>query len=126
MRSLKDVQDVMNNQQLRYVFPFSQFSFNTEIGFILLAEGRRSPFFTVESPYVRTRPTISPVLILQTDISLPLKPQSRDTASLYKSEYEIKLPDQEQLDAFRNLLTDARLRERLSVPKQLAEVRLID
>lgn len=126
MRSLKDVQDVMNNQQLRHVFPFSEFSFNTEIGFILLVEGRRSPFFTVGSHYVRIGPTISPILALQTDISLPLKPQSKDTASLYKSEYEIKMPDQKQLDAFRNLLTGARRRERLSVPKQLAEVRPID
>lgn len=47
MHNLKDVQDVMSNQNLRYAFPFSQFSFNTEIGFILLVEGRRSPFFTV-------------------------------------------------------------------------------
>jgi len=126
MRSLKEVQDVMNNQQLRYAFPFSHFSFNTEIGFILLVEGRRSPFFTVGSPYVHTHPTISPVLVFQTDISLPFKPQSKDTASLYKNEYELKMPDQEQLDAFRNLLTGARQRERFSVPKQLAEVRLID
>jgi hypothetical protein len=125
MHSLKDIQDVMNNQQLRYVFPFSQFYFNTEIRFILLAEGRRSPFFTVGSLYVRTRPTISPAFVLQADISLPLKPQSKDTGSLYKSEYEIRMPNQKQLDAFRNLLTSASRRERLSVPKQLAEVRLI-
>ena len=126
MRSLKDIQDVMSNQQLRYVFPFSQFSFDTEIGFIILVEGRRSPFFTVGFPCVRTRPTTSPVLVLQADISLPFKPQSKDTASLYKSNCEIRMPGQEQLDAFRNLLTGARRRERLSVPKQLAEVRLID
>jgi len=49
MQNLKDVQDAMSNQNLRYAFPFSQFSFNTEIGFVLLAEGRRSPFFTVGS-----------------------------------------------------------------------------
>lgn len=49
IRSLKDVQDVMSDQNLRYAFPFSQFSFNTEIGFILLVDGRRSPFFTVGS-----------------------------------------------------------------------------
>jgi len=103
MCSLKDVQDVISNQQLRCVFPFSQFSFTTEIGFILLVEGRRSPFF-------------------MTDVLLPLKPQSKDTASLYKSEYEIKMPDREQLDAFRNLLIGARRRERLIVPKQLAEL----
>jgi len=55
MRSLRDVQDVISNQNLRYAFPFSQFSFNTEIGFVLLVEGRRSPFFMVGSPSCRTR-----------------------------------------------------------------------
>ena len=126
MRSLKDVQGVMSNQQLRYAFPFSQFSFDTEIGFILLVEGRRSPFFTVWSPYICTHPTISLVFVSQTDISLTLQPQNKDTASLYKSESEIKMPDQGQLDTFRSLLINARQRERLRVPKQLAEVRLIN
>lgn len=116
----------MSNQQLRYAFPFHQFSFNTEIGFILLAEGMQSPFFTVRFPHSCTHPMISLVLILQTDISLPLQPQSKDTAPFYKSNSEIKMPDQEQLVAFRNLLTGARRRERLSVPKELAEVRLTD
>lgn len=125
IRSLKDTQNVMSNQKLRCAFPFSQLSFDTEIGFILLAEGKRSPFFTVWSPYVCSRPTISLVPTLQTDISLPLQPQSKDTAPLYKSQFEIKMPDQGQLDAFRNLLTGARRRGRLSVPKHLAEVRLI-
>ncbi|KAF9646854.1 hypothetical protein BDM02DRAFT_3099124 [Thelephora ganbajun] len=103
MRSLKDVQDVMSNQNLRYAFPFSQLSFNTEIGFILLVEGRRSPFFT-------------------TDILLPLQPQSMDTTPLYKSESEIKIPDQGQLDDFRNLLFSAKRREKAGMPKQLAEL----
>jgi len=47
MCSLKDVQNAMSNQNLRYAFPFNQFSFDTEIGFILLVEGTQSPFFTV-------------------------------------------------------------------------------
>ena len=49
MCSLRDIQNAMSNQNLRCTFPFSQFSFNTEIGFILLVEGTRSPFFTVGS-----------------------------------------------------------------------------
>lgn len=55
MRSLRDIQDVMSNQNLRYAFPYSQFSFNTEIGFILLVEGRWSPFFTVGSSHRAAR-----------------------------------------------------------------------
>ena len=49
VRNLRDVQDVMSNQNLRCAFPFSQFSFHTDIGFVLLVGGRQSPFFTVKS-----------------------------------------------------------------------------
>lgn len=51
VRNLRDVQDVMSNQSLRCVYPFSEFSFHTDIGFVLLVGGRRSPFFTVKSLY---------------------------------------------------------------------------
>ena len=66
---------------------------------------------------------ISLALVLQTDITLPLHPASGDAASLYRSESEIKVPDQGQLATFRNLLASARGRGNLKVPKQLAEVR---
>jgi len=102
-RSLRDIQDVMSNQNLRYTFPYSQISFDTEIGFILLVEGSRSPFFT-------------------TDLVLPLQPQSKNAASLYKSESEVEMPNQAQLDAFRSLLTDARRREGPRISKHLAEL----
>ena len=69
------------------------------------------------------RSVISLGLVLQTDILLPLQPESGDAASLYKSESEIQVPDQEQLDTFRNLLASARGRGKLRVPKELAEVR---
>jgi hypothetical protein len=45
--NLKALQDVINTQTLPYVFPFSQFSFPTDLGFIVLAEGRKSAFFQV-------------------------------------------------------------------------------
>lgn len=116
----------MNNQSLRYAFPFSQFSFNTEIGFILLAEGSQSPFFTVRYPSSAfARLAISPALVMQTEISLPFQPQTIDTTQLYKNESEIEMPDQQQLDAFRDLLSGARRREKLKLPKQVAEVRQI-
>lgn len=45
--NLKALQDVMSTQSLPYVFPFSQFSFPTDLGFVVLAEGRKSAFFQV-------------------------------------------------------------------------------
>ena len=71
-------------------------------------------------------PMISLAAVSQTDISIPLQPRNKDTSLLYKSESEINMPDQDQIDAFRGLLTGARRRERLGVPKVLAEVRLIN
>ena len=77
-------------------------------------------------PIRHSYPIISLAAVSQTDISLPLQPRNKDTSLLYKSESEINMPDQDQIDAFRSLLTGARRRERLSVPKKLAEVRLVN
>lgn len=126
VRSLKEIQEVMSNQSLRFFFPFSQFSFNTEIVFLMLVEGRRSPFFTVESLHVSMYLANSLVHIQQTDTSLPLQPQNKDISQLYKDEPEIKMPDRGQLDIFRNLLSNARRGEKPRVPKQLTEVRQIE
>ena len=125
MRNLRDVQSVMSNQSLRYIFPFSQFSFDTEIGFLLLVEGSRSPFFTVGPLHVFICLTLS-TKKQQTDTSLPLQPQDKDNARLYKDESDIKMPDQGQLETFRNLLSGARQRGKPSVPKELSEVRQIN
>ena len=45
--NLKALQDVMGSQSLPYIFPFSQFSFPTDLGFVVLAEGKKSAFFQV-------------------------------------------------------------------------------
>jgi Mini-chromosome maintenance replisome factor len=45
--NLKALQDVMSSQSLPYIFPFSQFSFPTDLGFVILAEGKKSAFFQV-------------------------------------------------------------------------------
>lgn len=36
-------------QSLAYIFPFSQFSFPTDISCIVLSEGKKSTFFKVQS-----------------------------------------------------------------------------
>lgn len=49
--NIKAMQDVISSQSLTYVFPFSQFSFPTDIEFVILAEGRKSAFFQVCEPF---------------------------------------------------------------------------
>ncbi len=41
------LQEVIAAQSLAYVFPFSQFSFPTDISCIILSEGKKSAFFKV-------------------------------------------------------------------------------
>lgn len=45
------LQEVMNTQTLAYKFPFSQFSFPTDISCIVVSEGSKSAFFRVRSAH---------------------------------------------------------------------------
>jgi hypothetical protein len=45
--NLRAIQQVMSSQTLEYGFPFSRFSFATEIIFIVLSEGKKDAFFKV-------------------------------------------------------------------------------
>ena len=45
--NIRAVQEVLDSQSLQYIFPYSSFSFDTDLNFILLAEGRKSTFFQV-------------------------------------------------------------------------------
>ncbi|KAH9857792.1 putative alanine racemase-domain-containing protein [Lenzites betulinus] len=85
------LQDVMDAQTLAYVFPFSQFSFPTDISCIVLSEGRKSTFF-------RTH--------LNVPLRAPTTPEG--IAALYKPTDEIALPSAEKLAAFRDLVVGAR------------------
>ncbi|CAL1703945.1 unnamed protein product [Somion occarium] len=85
------LQEVLSSQSLAYSFPFSQFSFPTDISCIVLSEGRKSAFF-------------------KTDLVIPFKPESltaMDITNLYKSAEDMKLPSTDRLDAFRDLVVAA-------------------
>jgi hypothetical protein len=45
--NLRAMQDMMQNQRLGYMFPFSSFEFATDVTFVVLSEGRKSTFFQV-------------------------------------------------------------------------------
>jgi hypothetical protein len=50
VRNLQAIQDMMANQKLDYIFPFSSFSFSTDVSFVTICEGRKSAFFQVFDP----------------------------------------------------------------------------
>ena len=45
--NVRAIQEVISAQTLAYKFPFSEFSFPTDIGFVILAEGTKSALFQV-------------------------------------------------------------------------------
>ncbi len=44
------MQEMMSSQTLQYAFPFSLYSFETDVVFIVLSEGNKSAFFPVRYP----------------------------------------------------------------------------
>ncbi|KZT03570.1 uncharacterized protein LAESUDRAFT_729151 [Laetiporus sulphureus 93-53] len=86
------LQKVMTAQTLTYSFPFSQFTFPTDISTIVLSEGSKSAFF-------------------KTDLILPLRSIDSPLAAgrLYRSPQIVSLPSPERLAAFRNLIVGARV-----------------
>ncbi|KDQ60574.1 hypothetical protein JAAARDRAFT_31540 [Jaapia argillacea MUCL 33604] len=80
-------QDVMSSQTIPYIFPFSRFSFPTDINFVVLAQGKKSAFF-------------------KTDIGVELKRRSSDV-DLYKPKDRVGGLSSEILDAFRELIGSA-------------------
>jgi hypothetical protein len=49
--NLRAIQDMINGQTLDYVFPFSRFTFPTDVSFLVLAQGQKSAFFQVLVPF---------------------------------------------------------------------------
>ncbi|KAF5324555.1 hypothetical protein D9611_004471 [Ephemerocybe angulata] len=82
--NLRTIQDTMSNQTLDYVFPFSQFSFETDISFLVLSAGKKSPFF-------------------RTQLQVPLR-GSTDTGLYAPDASLIRLPSPETLSEYRNLI----------------------
>ncbi|KAF8270801.1 mini-chromosome maintenance replisome factor-domain-containing protein [Lactarius quietus] len=85
--NVQAIQQVIDTQTVVYKFPFSEFSFPTDINFVILAEGTKSALF-------------------QTDVTFPLNPPS--TSDLYKPKSDIKVPSTDKLEAFRRLILDAK------------------
>ncbi|KAJ3539106.1 hypothetical protein NMY22_g4880 [Coprinellus aureogranulatus] len=87
--NLRTVQETLANQTLDYVFPFSQFSFETDINFIVLASGRKSAFF-------------------KTQLDIPL--QGTANPGLYIADNaQVQTPSPQVLSEFRKLIGGAKI-----------------
>ncbi|KAJ7074392.1 hypothetical protein C8F01DRAFT_1043556 [Mycena amicta] len=88
LMNIRAMQEAMTSQTLEYIFPFSTFSFQTDIAFVLLVEGRKSAFF-------------------QTHTTVPL--QCETTNELYGGPETLHLPSPEKLALFRHLVGGAKI-----------------
>jgi len=103
--NVRAIQQVISAQTLAYKFPFSEFSFPTDVSFVTLGQGTKSALFQVRKQRKLVAYSLS-ICLLQTDITLPLDP--RPGSDLYKSISDIKLPSTDKLDAFRHLILSAK------------------
>lgn len=85
--NIRAMQEIMNSQTLEYTFPFSKFTFQTDISVIVLAEGRKSALF-------------------QTCLNVPL--QSRADGVLYRSNDGLDYPPFDKLKSFRSYIASCR------------------
>ena len=110
LKNLNALQNAISTQTLSYVFPYSSFSFNLDLNFLILAQGRKSPF-------------------LNTDLCIPLQSPNTPDATrlrqiLYKADSEVQLPSESVMESFRWYIQQAK-RTKVSVGTEVAKVCVI-
>ncbi|KAF8803625.1 hypothetical protein BYT27DRAFT_7195476 [Phlegmacium glaucopus] len=90
--NIRSAQEVMKGQTLEYVFPFSNYKFETDICFIITTEGKQNTFF-------------------ETNVTVPLQPStSADIKqSLHKDAGDIRPTD--EIQKYRQLLGGSKIGE---------------
>ncbi|KAF8078186.1 mini-chromosome maintenance replisome factor-domain-containing protein [Lyophyllum atratum] len=102
LANLRAMQEMMDTQTLEYAFPYSQFTFNTDVAFIILSGGKKSAMF-------------------QTSVNVPLTPADLTADfDFYKDADAITLPSQETLGLFRSLIGCAKVGN-VAVSEETAE-----
>ncbi|KAJ4493768.1 mini-chromosome maintenance replisome factor-domain-containing protein [Lentinula edodes] len=104
VRNLRALQEVIRNQTLEYVFPYSVYRFETDIGCIVCTEGKKSA-------------------LVETHTTIPLRPADSLSTSelqkrLYKLPDELNLPPIEKLEAWRKLIGGAIAKQTIHIVNQ--------
>ncbi|EJD05672.1 uncharacterized protein FOMMEDRAFT_78038 [Fomitiporia mediterranea MF3/22] len=99
IENVQALQEVAKLQTLQYKFPFSQYSFPTDIKFITVTEGKKS-------------------LFLDSNITIPIR--SKASSDLYKGKESINWPSPETLYSFRDYIVRAKS-AKVTVGEQLSE-----
>jgi len=98
--NLHAIQGVIDSQTLQYVFPFSRFTFETDINFIVLSETKKGTLFKTH-------------FVVAMDVP--------GNEKLYKPRDDIRMPAEEKLESFRRLVGGARCVGRLKVGDEMSK-----
>lgn len=126
LENVHALQEVIASQRLDYVFPFARFPFETDLGVIIVADGKQSAFFEVQVPLVVLG--FMTDRFLQTSLSVPFQASpgnSQDQGmllqNLYRPANQVKIPPPKKLEAFRELIGSAKVGI-ITVSEETAEV----
>jgi len=88
--NVRALKQCISSQTIAYSFPFNDFSFSTDLNFLVLTQDRKSAF-------------------VDTDVNVPLRPTLESPEfALYKAADQIRLPPTEKLALFRQLIGGAK------------------
>lgn len=116
--NLRATQEMISNQNLEYVFPFSRYTFQTDAAFIVVCEGSKSAFFEVGCSLYHRYSVLRPI---QTSTNVPVRVASENVSNMYKLQDEIRLPSPETLEAFRALVGGSKIGN-VTVSEESAQV----
>jgi hypothetical protein len=121
VKNIQATQEIMSSQTIKYIFPYSNFSFNTEINFLVLSEGTKSAFFQVRIFHVILKKTLL-FIRPKTDFNVVLEASENGQYTLYKTKDEIRLPHNDKLEEFRSLVGGAKSGVKPKVGDEVAQV----
>jgi hypothetical protein len=108
--TIRAVQEMMTHQSVEYIFPFSNYTFETDVNFIVLANGKQSTFFKVTINFKLSGKLTNDQLKTNLNIPLQLNTSGPEAArSIYKSPAGVNQPPSDKLAQFRQLVGGAKV-----------------
>ncbi|PPQ66893.1 hypothetical protein CVT26_009833 [Gymnopilus dilepis] len=92
VKNIHATQEMMTDQTISYMFPFSKFQFETDVNFVVTTEGTKSTFF-------------------RTDLNVPFSPTTLGNLrkALYRPREAVVFPSAEKLSQFRQLVGGSKI-----------------
>jgi len=121
VRNLRNLSTTISQQKLAYEFPFSSFDLETDLGFVVLSEGKaivpvRTPFRIQLKSLGDLADLFSRDDDVQTDCVVYVEPSKQSTTPISSSK--------EKLSSFRSFIHSTK-HASFSIPPTMSDVRLL-